>query len=523
MAEAPLPLELQQLYDIGFAHYRAGEYAQANAAIERLLSHTPNYGSGLLLKAVVQPQEHRLLGLALTAAARRKSSLNGENWFNWGVFLNEAQAPALALEAYRRAIALNPLHCGALGNGAEKLRLHEHFEEALIAAERHQMLEPETINGYVNAGVSHCFLWNLDAADIAFAKGVELSLQQGKDPAPVWWEWSHSLLARKRHKESWAAYEYRFACGHLNGVNDIPFPYPKWDGKADISKKHIMLYGEQGIGDQIMFASAFRELADKAGKVSIACFEGIASLFAASFPDFTIIPLPSGQAGYDKIEELRNPQGAGKGIDYVLPMGSLMHFFRNAQADYPGLAYLRASDAARERWRKIIPDKKAEKTKLRIGVCWQTNPAKGRFESSRRAGHKTMPITRLDPIGTVEGIEAYSLWNHDLALSGASPKWIKDVSNKLTTLDETAAMLERLDLVITVDTGVAHLAGSLGKKVWLLLHHHGDCRWGMPVDERSYWYPDVFQFWQQEAREWDEVIERVVAKLQAEYGLKAGA
>lgn len=498
----------QSQYTAAFAHYQRGDFARCNAELETLLNSNPNFAPALLLKGVSQAPEARLLGGALCSAATRAQSLDGESWFNMGVFHKELGRADAALQDYRRALVLSPLHTGTLGNGAELLRLHEYFEESLVAAERHQKIEPHVVNGYANAGVCHAFLGNLEEADAAYKKGIAIAT----DPASMYWEWHFSKLAREWFKEAWEGYEYRFACGHLNGVSDIAFPYPKWKGEP-LKDKHILLYGEQGIGDQIMFASAFRDLLALGCRVSFAVYAGLADLMGASFPQIEIIPIPDGPEGLAVIERLRDTQGAGKDIDYVLPVGSLMTHFRNRREDFPGVAFLKPTEAARASWQDIVsPDA----DKLKIGLCWATNPAPHRFESKRRAGHKTMPLFRLDPLGEVPGIAAYSLWNHPLALAGEAP-WIRDVSEKLTTLDQTAALIEQLDLVITVDTGVAHLAGALGKETWLMLHHHGDARWGLHGTEHSYWYPHITSFWQEQARGWDEVIGRVKARLIRDY------
>jgi hypothetical protein len=177
-------------------------------------------------------------------------------------------------------------------------------------------------------------------------------------------------------------------------------------------------------------------------------------------------------------------------VDYQAPIGSLMAVLRrNEDAFADPVPYMQPSDAARARWARFDAG-----SGLKVGVCWASNPALFHHDSARRVLN-----WRADPMPA--------------AFQGK----LRDVSVRLTSLDETAALIERLDLVITVDTAVAHLAGALGKETWLLLHDFADCRWELEAT-RSYWYRDVRLYRQATAGDWAGVIARVRADLEERAG-----
>lgn len=478
------------------------------------LVNEPGHGPAHLLRAVALPPQELALSAAHYHAACLKSPHNAEAWFNRGVFFEGLEQIAAATDCYRRALAFDPLHIGALLNGTQLVRIQEYFEEALGLARRLKQLQPENPMGHTHEAISLQHLGRLEEADAAFEAAIALS----PDPAHLDWEHHFSLLARERFAEAWRKYEARFAHSIGNGVDDLPFSRPRWDGAWD---RHVLLYGEQGLGDQIMFGSALEDMRRACARVTLAVAPPLVDLFAASFPDFMVLSVAD-CVDAASCEELLVRAGADGAVDSVLPIGSLMTRFRNERANYGGGAYLCPSDAARAFWSDkgiFGVDAGTEKDRrLRVGLCWASNPAPERFFSSRRAMHKTMPLEVMLRLASVPGIGAVSLTNVplDAFAGGASAKGrVVDVSSDLITLDHTAALIETLDLVITVDTGVAHLAGALGIPVWILLHAAGDARWGLAGSTQSYWYDSARLYWQATPGDWPAVVERVARDLAA--------
>jgi len=138
-----------------------------------------------------------------------------------------------------------------------------------------------------------------------------------------------------------------------------------------------------------------------------------------------------------------------------------------------------------------------------------------RLDSSRRAAKKSMALEAMAPLAAVEGVQFISILNWKIApMPKAFAGRLLDVSTDLKSLDDTAALIGELDLVITVDTAVAHLAGAMGKRVWLLLHDFADCRWSIKGD-RSYWYRDMRLIRQTAPGDWAGVIAKAARSLRA--------
>lgn len=508
-----MPGGLETAYARALAAFRAGDNVLCAAEAAAILARDPAYGPAWLLRAVSAPDGEAVRQVAAYSAACRHAPLDSDSWFNRGVYHEERQELTAAIDCYRRTLAIDPLHLGALINGTQLIRVHEHFEEAIELARRLQRLAPDHPAGYANEAIALQYVGELERADAVFVEAIARS----SDPSHLQWEHHFSLLARERFAEAWQGYETRFACGRYNGVEDMAFVQPRWDGSCG---GHVLVYGEQGLGDQLMFSAALPDLLAKVDKASLAVHPALVALFAASFPDIAVHSI---EHGNDPIEcaAVAARAGADRPIDSVLPLGSLMTHFRNSRESFRGAPYLRPSDDARAFWRKL---ERQPRGPFRLGLCWASNPAPDRFFSARRARHKTMPLEAMLPLARLPGVEASAITNVPLDAFDAdreATSLIADRSADLTNLDRTAALLEQMDLLVTVDTGVAHLAGALGVPVWILLHTSGDARWGLPGSETSYWYASARLFWQSHAGDWNDLIGRIVAELKVQSGRHA--
>lgn len=508
-----------RLSDQALQAMQAQDLAMAEALLSRALLEDAEDGHAMLVRAMTRIPDQPGLSRALIRAACRRRPADPQTWFNLAIAEKVPANDRASLDHYRRALALAPLDVGALINGSELLRVNEHFAEALDHALRLQGLRPDLAAGYHNAAICLAHLDRHKEADGHFARAIALS----PDPALIRWEYHHSLLARQRFAEAWQAYETRFHCGNLVGVDDMAFTVPRWNGE-DPSDLHILVYAEQGLGDQIMWASMFAELVAVAGKVSLVTNPLLAGLFAASFPQIEVRSIVDGrdpaqcQALIDHLA-LRHP------VDRVMPMGSLPGRFRRELSAFGKAPYITPSQAAQDYWRGANDCDDSLATflgspALRVGLVWASNPAPDRSFSARRARNKTMPLDVMARLSAIPGLRACSVSNVPLVQfaghEAARLTNMLDLAGHLTSLDRTAALIAQLDLVITVDTAVAHLAGAMGKPVWIALHSRGDVRWGKPGTPDSYWYPSARLFWQQAPGDWSELIDRVAADLRAQ-------
>jgi tetratricopeptide (TPR) repeat protein len=501
--------DLDTLYQRAFDAYRAGRAGESEQRLDELLAGAPMNARALLLKSVVHPKTEAAACLSLVEQAAHLDPFNAESWYNLAVFEAERGRLDVALAGYRRTVQLDPLHVNALNNGCELLRRFDRFEDSLDWADRQLALGHASWAAHLNRAICLLHLRRMDEAETAFKRALALDPQR----PIIRWELFPHYLFQNRFAEAWEAFESRFDAGHLNGVFCYPFMQPLWKGEP-LAGKSILIHNEQGLGDQIMFASALAEVVAQAEKTTLVLSAELIPLFQASFPTARIFPSRVGRFAGDHPPPPWLPE-LGE-IDYQIPIGGLMHRLRTRTEDFADpKVYLRPSDDARLRWSRRIAKAMPAAKGLRVGLCWASNPALFRLDSSRRATKKSMSLETMAPLAKVEGVQFVSVLNWKIdpmpkVLAGR----LLDVSTDLRSLDDTAALVSELDLVITVDTAVAHLAGALGKPVWLLLHDFADCRWSLS-DERSYWYRDMQLIRQTAPGDWDGVIARTAKALQA--------
>ena len=491
-----------QEYQEAFAAYQAGDHARARALLERGLARAPHDAASLLLLGVVQNKADAALSLALLERACWRDPAHAPAWYNFAVVEAERGNLTGAAAGYRRCIGLDPTHLDALGNGAEVLRRLEHFDEALAWADRRLALQPGHWQSVLNRAVCLFQMRRFEAAHTAFAEAQTLSAG-----APiVEWERFSLLWQEKRFAPAWDAFAHRFAIGHLSGVFHYPFDFPQWRGE-DLRGKHILIHNEQGLGDQIMFACAVPEVIAAARAVTLVVAPTLVDVFAASFPQARVLPARFGRfAGDHPVPDWIDTLGD---IDVHAPIGSLIAILRREEAHFAKpRAYLRPSAAARARWAGFDPGRG-----LKVGLCWASNPALFRRDSAARAVKKSMPLAALAPLGDLRGARFVSVLNWPLAAEQtAFAATVKDLSDRLESFDDTAAVIEQLDVIVTVDTSVAHMAGALGKETWLMLHDFPDPRWDLAAP-RSYWYPNMRLFRQQTRGDWPPVVTAIADAL----------
>jgi tetratricopeptide (TPR) repeat protein len=501
--------DTESLYNQAFAAYRAGRNDQAGRLLQTLLQRHPAHPRASLLKGVVHSKSDMATGLALVELACRADPADAQAWYNLGVFEAERGRLDLALACYERAVLHDPLHVDALGNGCELMRRFDRFDEALAWADRQLALGAESWAPHLNRAVCLLQMKRFDEALEAFNQAA--ALDPGR-PIIQWEAFSLHLFA-KRFREAWRCFESRFACGHLNGVFHYPFPQPCWKGEG-LAGKHILIHNEQGLGDQIMFASALPEVMAQAARTTLVVSPELEGLFRASFPQAEVLPAFNGRFAGDHPV----PPWIGRlsSVDYQLPIGSLMHLRRNTPESFMGVKpWMRPSDGARGRWKEIAARLWGKSVRPRVGLCWASNPALFRLDSSRRAVKKSMPLEAMAPLMEVADVDFVSVLNWAIdPMPRPMQGRLTDLSGELRSMDDTAALIEHLDLVIAVDTSVAHLVGAMGRPVWLLLHDFADCRWTLE-GETSYWYPTMRMIRQERAGDWPQVIADTKARLAA--------
>ncbi|WNV03975.1 tetratricopeptide repeat protein [Candidatus Methylospira mobilis] len=314
------------------------------------------------------------------------------------------------------------------------------------------------------------------------------------------WNFSSLLLGQGRYAEGWQLHEWRYHVEHVNRKAIPPeVGFPRWQGEA-LAGKSLVIWPEQGFGDQIQFARYGKQLKQM----------GITQLTLVC--DSPLLGLLLSAPGFDSVLPLQQAQKRLDPHDYwVFPL-SLPLFCHETPETIPAeLPYVWAWTQRHEYWLERLP---AAETGRRVGLAW-----KGNAEHGNDAQRSLPGLSTLKPLWGVGGIRFISLQKgagNQEALDAAtsSDQSLLALGSELRDFADTAAVIAALDLVICVDTAVAHLAGALGKPVWLLLPALGtDWRW---LHERcdSSWYPDVMRlFRQQTPGDWDGVMEQVKLAL----------
>lgn len=308
---------------------------------------------------------------------------------------------------------------------------------------------------------------------------------------------SYMNLKRGEFEQGWRDYEARL---HSRFAMHRPYRFAQWDG-APLGGKTLLVYAEQGFGDQIMFASCFHEAIGRAGRCIVECDPRLVPLFRRSFPSAVVEPsAPDGA---------RTAWSAGaQSIDFQIPMGGLPGLFRKRWEEFPRHAgYLRAAPERVAYWRARLDGLGPG---LKIGLSWRGGIAATRRHMRSLALEEFLPLLRLPArfvslqYGSCSGDLDALRRDHGVVL----PHWQEAIDD----YDETAALVCALDLVVSVCTAVIHLTGALGKPVWVLVPAVAEWRY-LDRGETLPWYPSARLFRQTEAGRWSGLIGQVAAEI----------
>jgi hypothetical protein len=290
-----------------------------------------------------------------------------------------------------------------------------------------------------------------------------------------------TLLRAGKLREGFQEYEWRWQLPQF-APQRREFPQPLWRGEP-LSGRRILLWGEQGAGDGIQFARYAPLVRDAGGEPTLEVLPHLERLIAWI------------DGGYRVVNALT----AGVEFDVHCPMMSLPERFRTELDSIPSPARFSIPADLRAKWSARL-----RTGQTTVGLVWAANPSYANNAARSISAALFAPILRLTGI---------RCWGLQVGPSAAeTPAGLINLADELVDFGETAAVISELDLVITVDTAVAHLAGSLYKPVWVLLTYASDWRWLLDRADTP-WYPTMRLFRQRHSGDWGEVIERVVAEL----------
>jgi len=407
-------------------------------------------------------------------------------WTLLGILQQRLGHSRAAESAYREAIRIRPDYADAWTNLGNLLRDRNDMHGALRAFQQAMRCAPASAEPAYNLGVAleHFGLW--DGALVAFQAAVECDARH----VDAHWNGALALLRAGRFEEGFREYEWRFERGEPGPRACAP---PVWDG-GDLADRTILVWAEQGFGDTLQFLRFVPELARRGGRVVLEVMDGLQGL-------------ASRLAGVAAVVVRGSPPPA---FDAHVALMSLPH--KLALSHLPAVApYLRARDALAWQWRdRLAASGHRPGRELAVGLVWAGNPA------PRNSRERSPGFDLVRALLDVPGTRFFSLQKGAgcAELAGrAPPANFVDLDREIASFDDTAAIIANLDVVVTCDTAVAHLAGALGKPTFAMLPHTPDWRYGLDP-HASAWYPGMRLFRQSTRGDWTNVTARVARALE---------
>lgn len=462
-----------------------GRLDEAAAACERALAVDPAYAKAHVNRGVIFEQQNDIeaaIGAYRRAIAACPGDADGHA--NLAVALHKCGAIDEAFAASQRAVALAPQHPLVHSNLAAILLSKGETEAALAASQRAIALAPKDAVVWSNHSA---ILLNTGAIDAALAVSHSAVALAPKHPT-VRFNHSHLLLLCGDFRNGFSDYRWRRQCAGLYS-SKMNFSAPEWQGEA-FGGRTLLLFAEQGIGDALHFIRYLPMVAERGGDILL-CVQD------------TLVPL---------LRQLTDVTVVARGavlppFDLQLALMDLPHVFGTTLASIPAeIPYLRADPDKVESRRRAFGDVAA----LKVGIVWAGSPI---HKGDR---YRSLTAEAVLPRLAMPGVQLYSLQKEpraaDVPVIAGLGSQVIDLAPGLGDFSDTAAAVAALDLVISVDTSVVHLAGAMGRPAWVLLPYAQDWRW-LRDREDSPWYPSLRLFRQQKPQAWDGVLARVAAAL----------
>jgi tetratricopeptide (TPR) repeat protein len=418
-----------------------------------------------------------------SAAARAAIELKpdyAEAHDNLGIILFDQEGYAEAINSFRKAIELKPSSAVSHNNLALALDEAGQLEEAIRAGQMAVQLNPGYAIGLNTLGNLLAQQGHHELALQHFRKAV--ALEPGS--AAARWNLARELLLLGHIKEAWAEFDSRLQIPHLRLKQN--FPQPEWDG-SDPTGKVILLHAEGGHGDTLQFIRFAPQVARRGAKLILECQPAL-------------VPLLERMTELDYVIARGQPLPR---FDWQIPLLSLPRVLGTTLENIPcEVPYLSAPTDRVQRWKKQL----GADTKLRVGLVWSGSRYTNKEKRSRT-------IDVFAPLAQVPNVKFFSLQTGDDSRQ-APPQTMDwaDFSAELKDFTDTAALVQNFDLVVTIDTSVAHLAGALAKPVWVLIPFQCDSRWLLHRTD-SPWYPTMRLFRQPKPGSWESPIAQMVAAL----------
>jgi tetratricopeptide (TPR) repeat protein/GT2 family glycosyltransferase len=504
------------------------QYVIAVEKCKQAISIKPDYAEAYNTMGYALEQQQQFTG-AITnykQAIQLKPDF-AEAYNHIGVILNAQERPNEAIEYYKQALQFDPNYAEVYNNMGIALKAKKQFTEAISCFEEAIRLEPDFAEAYYNMANSlrdetrcieaienyrHAVRLKPDFAEAYNHLGVVLNAQGGfaesienheaienyrralklnPDFAEAHWNLSLVLLRTGKLSEGWKEYEWR----RNSKLKIITYPHsferPRWDGSC-FKDKRLLVHYEQGLGDTIHFVRYLPVVKARGGTVILEVRKPLYRLLQG-FPGIDELV----EASFDKKPDVK--------FDYHISLMDLPKIFGTTLETIPAeVPYINCCPTKAEYWKNKLTG-----ADLKVGIVWAGSPSHGNDQN------RSCTLKYFKPLTKIDGVQLYGLQK------GQAIEQVEKLADEMTLTNlgiefedftDTAAVIENLDLVISVDTSVLHLAGAMGKPVWALLPFAPEWRW-MLNRQDSPWYPTMKLFRQKKWGQWESVFKDVVEEL----------
>jgi tetratricopeptide (TPR) repeat protein len=484
-------------YNLGLALQTQGRSDAAIDSYRRAIAINPD-----------DAKAHSNLGVLLQAQGNLDDAIKSYRWAislnpedagahgNLGVALDSQGNTDAAIKSYRRALVLNPDDATSHNNLGNALRDQEQLDDAVASFRKAITLKPDYAKAYNNLGNALQDQGQLDAAIASFHAALALN----PDYLEAHWNESLALLMHGQLEEGWIKHDWRLKQKeHIADYRDLPALWRMYAGE-DLTDKTILIWAEQGVGDELFFAGVLPDVIRTAGHCVIECDPRLVPLYARSFPTAEIIP-----KCYPP-----HPRTQQSDIEWQCPIGSLPRWFRPRIDSFPRHHGYLAPDPQRvafwkQRFNELDPSPK-------VGITWRS-----KHRSTSRDLHYT-ELRQWGPILTVPGLTFINLQYDECQaeLNMARKEFAVEIHawddiNQMNDLDDVAALMAALDLVIAPTTTPAIIAGAIGAPAWMFLTRN--ISWKTLGTESIPMFPDLRPIWRPRNVTWDSILETVAAEL----------
>jgi tetratricopeptide (TPR) repeat protein len=476
---------------LGLIALQKKEYPHAIALINKAISASPHNNV---------PEFHANLGCALHQEGLLDESIASFDlaisispnialyYAKRGIAQLEKKYLDTAINSFDQAIRLNPQDSKSFYYRGNAQLEKKYFDAAINSFDQAVDLNRDFPEAFNNRGLAQVEQKDFDSAINSFDQAIKLR----SDYSEALWNKGLILLKLGNFEEGWPLYESRLKGSHS-------FPPIRQEIKNDfinaneLANKSVLLLSEQGVGDTILFYRYVSKISNLNARITVAVQTNLVDLLAQSKPLWNVV----------------NISGALPACDYSYSLLSLPFLLREKFIDiHDENPYVFSDPIKVSEWKSRL----GPKQKPRIGLAWSGNIL---FKGNAKRSIPLLQVISFLPSDLQYVSLQKELGDFDLRVLERNP-FISNYASNLTDFNETAALIDCLDLVITVDTSIAHLAGAMGKRAWLLLSDNADWRWFIDT-EFSPWYPTIKIFRQDQLGDWSSVLKKVELELTAQF------